>query len=152
MADTDDRRRSVYEFVRLSATPRRLMAAETEAMVMHKAVFDLGLPAFEARCLILGGADDCDVAIELRLDRTLEILLRSSADKRDRLSRAEFERIVRYTQALSRNALDEAEARGKLKRLVSKLELKPRRDGVWGTRRWFSRIREQPLGERTVPA
>jgi hypothetical protein len=151
MADSDDRRRSVYEFVRLSAARRRLMAVDAEAMVMHKAVFDLGLPAFEARCLILGGAEDCDVAVESRLDRILEILLKSSADSRDRLRRAEFDRVVRYTKALSRHALDDSEARGKLKRLVGKLNLKPRRDGLLGTRRWFSRIREAPAVERALP-
>jgi hypothetical protein len=136
---SDNNRRSLYELVRVYGGERRYLDHGAEVEALGKAVFDMGLSSFEAECLLMGGAEAVGVALESRVDRVLEVLVRASADRKGRIDRDSFKRIVRYAQALTNEALDESKAEAKVKRIVERLKLTPRKRGPLRSARWFRR-------------
>lgn len=139
MPERSEQRRSLYEFVRIHGAKRRYLEHTAELEALRNAVFDLGLPSFEAESLLLGGAEACGVALESRVDRVMEVLLRASTDRRGAVDKNDFLRLARYARALSNDALSEAEAEAKVKAIVQRLEIPPRRQGLLGGVRWFRR-------------
>jgi hypothetical protein len=115
-------------------------------------VFELGLPAFEAKGLILSGAAALDATVETTLDRSVEVLVAASADRRRRIGRPEFRQLVRYVQALAKEGLGEAAAERKVKDTVSRLGLKPRPVGPLRSVRWYRRAGRSAASERVQAA
>lgn len=139
MAGETDQRRSFYEFVIARGGQRRLIGRSEETELVSKAVFELGLPAFEAKGLLLSGAATLDAQVESTLDRSVEALVAASADRRGRIGRAEFRQLVRYVQALGKDGLGEAAAERKVKDTASRLGLRPRPAGMLRSVRWYRR-------------
>lgn len=151
MQQLSDHRRSLYELVRAQGTERRYLDHAAELDALRKAVFDMGLASFEAESLLLGGAEAAGVAMESRVDRVLEVLLKASADGKGRLGREDFRRIAHYARALSNEALEPSAAEAKVKRLAERLKLRPRRRGLLHSARWFRRAgRGNGSGTRTA--
>jgi hypothetical protein len=147
-----DQRRSFYEFVIARGGQRRLIGTSEETELVSKAVFELGLPAFEAKGLILSGAAALDAAVETTLDRSVEVLVVASADRWRRIGRPEFRQLVRYVQTLAKEGLGEAAAERKVKDTVSRLGLKPRPVGPPRSVRWYRRAGRSAASERVQAA
>lgn len=139
MEQLSAQRRSFFEFVRIHGAERRFIARPTEVEALRKAVFDMGLPSFEAECLLLGGAEAFGVALESRVDRVIEVLARASTDRKGRVDRDAFGRLARYARALSNDALDGPEAEAKVKAVLTRLKIAPRGRGPFKSARWFRR-------------
>jgi hypothetical protein len=153
MADVADQRRTFYEFVVARGGRARLLGCAEEADLVSKAVFELGLPAFEAKGLLLSGASTLGAPIESALDRTVETLVAASADARKRLPRPRFEQVVRYARALANDGLSEAAAERKVKEAASRLGVRPRPQGPLRSVRWYRRAgrgADAPAGASTA--
>jgi hypothetical protein len=147
MTGGGDQRRGFYEFVMARGEQHRLISSAEEAELVSKAVFELGLPAFEARGLLLSGAATLGTPVESALDRSVEALVAASADHRRRLGRPQFKQVVRYARALAKDGLSEAAAERKVKEITARLGISPRPHGPFRSVRWHRRAgRGAPSG------
>ena len=85
-----------------------------------------------------GAAQEESIALEGELGQSSRELLRTLADRRNRVARAVFDHAVAFYRARAGGGITQAEAQRRVKRLMEESDLQPRPAGrVLRSRRWY---------------
>jgi hypothetical protein len=136
-ADLPDRARFA-EYAKLQMQNRRFLAREDERRLLEEALtrFNLGLD--DATGLLRNAAEDGQVALEQELGASSRQLLKTMADRRGRVARADFDRAVAFFRARAGGGVTEMDAKRRMKRLMEEMDLQPRPTGrLIRSRRWY---------------
>lgn len=129
------------ELVKLHLHGRRFLDRDQETRLLEEGVTRYGLTLEQASGVLRATAEQDEVATERELSRSAAQLLRTLADRRDRVSREDFRKAVAFYRARAGAGVTVAEAERRVKRLMEQDELAPRRAGrLVPTRRWYRAI------------
>ncbi len=129
------------ELVKLQTQGRRFLDRDQERKLLEEGLTRYGLTLDEAQGLLRGAAQEGDIAMEAELGASSRQLLRTLADRRNRVARDDFGRAVAFYRARAGGELTDAEARRRVKRLMEEMDLQPRPSGrILRTRRWYRAI------------
>ena len=137
MSDIQHRNRRFHDFVMDQMQRRKWVNKTLESEWLQKATFDLDIDPFEARSLILGASAARQIFIETEVDRLLDELVVSFADRRGRIASHAFRQLASTVRTMARGALDQVGAEQLVKDAVARKALKPRGRGLVGSKRWF---------------
>jgi hypothetical protein len=142
MTATDQPPRQRYaELVKLQLQGRRFLDREQERKLLEEGLTRYGLTLDQASGLVRGAAAEESIALEGELGASSRELLRTLADRRNRIARPDFERAVAFYRARAGGGVTEAEAERRVKRLMEELDLRPKPTGrVIRSRRWYRAI------------
>ncbi|MFN3077557.1 MAG: hypothetical protein ABT940_11865 [Alphaproteobacteria bacterium] len=127
------------EYVRLHASQDRLITEEAERSVLRTGVGEFSLSLDEARGILFSVADDRGIALESQADKHVaDFLVHTS--RKGRVSHKEFDAAVEFYRKLTRHALSESESRARVKKVMERNDMKPRRNWArLGSRRWYDK-------------
>ena len=129
------------ELVKLHIQGRCFLDREQERKLLEEGVSRYGLTLDEAQGVLRTHAEGEQVALEGELGRSAAQLLKTLADRRDRVARADFDKVVAFYRARAGAGLTQAEAERRVKRLMEEQALEPKRSGrLLRTRRWYRAI------------
>ncbi len=139
MTATDPSSRHRYaELVKLQLQGRRFLDREQERKLLEEGLTRYGLTLDQASGLVRGAAQEESIALEGELGQSSRELLRTLADRRNRVARADFDRAVAFYRARAGGGITQAEAQRRVKRLMEESDLQPRPAGrVLRSRRWY---------------
>lgn len=137
MSETQHRSRRFHDFVMDQTQRCKWVNKKLESEWLQKATFDLDLDPFEARSLILGASASRLVFVETEVDRLLDDLVVSFADRRGRLPRDSFRQLSAAVQTMARGVLDAKSAEQAVKDAAVRKGLKPQGSGLLRSKRWF---------------
>lgn len=109
----------------------------TESEWLQRATFDLEIEPYEASSFILGATSTAKVYAETEVERVMDDLVTSFANRRGRLSHSAFQQLSAAVRHMSRGNLDQKAAEQLVKDAVARQDLKPRGRGPLASRRWF---------------
>jgi hypothetical protein len=139
-ADQDGRSR-FGELVKLQLQGRRFLDRAEERRLLEEALTRYGLRLDEATGLLRGAAEQGEIALEGEIGRSAGLLLKTLADRRNRVAREDFAKAVAFYRARAGAGLTEAEAARRVKRQMEELALQPKPAGsLIRTRRWYRSI------------
>jgi hypothetical protein len=137
IADAPERARFA-EYAKLQMQNRRFLDREQERRLLEDALTRFGLGLEDATGLVRAAAQDGQVALEAELGASARQLLKTLADKRGRVARADFERAVGFYRARAGGGVTPVETRQRLKRLMEEMDLHPKPAGrLLRSRRWY---------------
>lgn len=129
------------ELVKLHIQGRQFVEREQERKLLEEGVSRYGLTLDEAQGVLRANAEGNQIALEGEVGRSAAQLLKTMSDRRDRVSRADFEKVVAFYRARAGAGLTRAEAERRVKRLMEEQGLEPKRSGrILRTRRWYRAI------------
>jgi len=127
------------ELVTLRTRLTNTLSAESESELLELAVSQLNLPLRQAEGIIVSAAESASLEIESEIDRVVLAMIVALAGSSRTISYADFETaVIFYSEKLR---LTPALARSQVKKLVEKLDIQPRRSGLFWSARWFRTIR-----------
>jgi hypothetical protein len=140
MTSADPHSRARFgELVKLNMQGRRFLDQEQERRLLEDGVTRHGMSVDEASSTVRVAAEENQVTLERELARSVRELLRTLADRHDRISREDFKKVVAFYKA--RAGISEAEAERRVKRKMEELDLTAKPSGrVLRTRRWYRQI------------
>jgi hypothetical protein len=129
------------ELVKLQLQGRRFLDRDQERRLLEEAITRYGLTLDQASGLLRGAAQEEQIALEGELGTSSRELLRTLADRRQRIARDDFRRAVAFYRARAGGGVTEVEAQKRVKRLMEELDLQPRPTGrIIRSRRWYRAI------------
>lgn len=129
------------ELVKLQMEGRRFLDRDQERRLLEEALTRYGLTLEEAQGMLRGAAREDAIALEGELGSASRELLKTFADRRDRVAQRDFSRAVAFYRARAGGGITEAEAKRRVKRLMEELELQPAPAGfLVRSRRWYRAI------------
>lgn len=132
--------RRFVDLVRLHANGHSVIYAEQELDLLKTGVTDFGLSLDEARGILYSTSQSQSVALESQIDHYLSAFMQKNI-KKGRLSRKDFNRLVRLYQTMTHDSVPKGEAQKRVKAIAIRRGLQPRRDWLrLGSRRWFNRV------------
>jgi len=140
MTDTPPRSRFA-ELVKLQLQGRRFLDRDQERRLLEEGLTRYGLTLDQATGLVRTAAQDEEIALEGELGASSRELLKTLADRHDRVARDDFGRAVAFYRARAGGGVTEAEAQKRVKRLMEELSLQPKPTGrLIRSRRWYRAI------------
>ena len=138
----DNRPRAQFtELVRLHLQGRRLLDRDTERKLLEEGVTRYGLTLDEASGVLRSHAGSDEIALEGEVSRSSSHLLKTMADRRGRVARDDFGKVVAFYRARAGSQLTQPEAERRVKRIMEENDLQPKRSGtLLRTRRWYRAI------------
>ena len=131
------------EFLKLHLRRQRFLTQEQEARLLEEAVLRYNLTADEANGALRAAADDANIVTEAELLSSSVQLLKAMADKKNRVSREDFENAADFYRSRTGTTITPIDARKRVKRVMEEQGLEPRRSGqLLKTRRWYRQIGE----------
>ena len=131
------------EFLKLHLRRQRFLTQEQEARLLEEAVVRYNLTADEANGALRAAADDANIVTEAELLSSSVQLLKAMADKKNRVSREDFENAADFYRSRTGTTITPIDARKRVKRVMEEQGLEPRRSGwLFKTRRWYRQISE----------
>lgn len=140
LARTDDTGRRFADLVKLNGLGSRLIDRTQERRLLEEGVTRFNLTLDQARGVLRSVAEDQGYVFESEAGRRVQQLLKRHAGKRGKVSRRQFMRTAEVLRDFSDNAITEPEARRQLKRIMVENGWRPKRAGMFRTKRWFKQI------------
>ncbi|CAK0778884.1 conserved hypothetical protein [Gammaproteobacteria bacterium] len=140
------------DYVRLHVRPQKIVFLEHERELLKAGLTEFGLSLKEAGALLHETINADGVSLESQVEKHLHTFLSEPRSAREarlaargkgkaKISRVRFEQAVDFYQALTRGALPREETRKRVKVVVQRMGMQPRRDWTrLGSRKWFNRI------------
>lgn len=144
MATTENAEAARFgELVRLHTQGSRFLDREEERRLLEEGVTRYHLRLDEARGMIRAAAAEEDMSLEHEVNASAGQLLKTLADRRNRVTRRDFEKAVAFYRARAGRNVTPTDAQRRVKRLMEEADLKPARSGrILRTRRWYRQIGE----------
>ncbi len=136
----DDPARRFADLVKLSGLQSKFIDRAQEQRLLEEGVTRYGLPLDEARGILRGVAEDLGYTFETETSRRIQQVLARHAGRRGSVSRAQFNSTAQVLRDFSANTITEAEARRQLKRVMADNGWRPKRAGLFWSRRWYRSI------------
>jgi hypothetical protein len=129
------------ELVKLQLQGRKFLDQEQERRLLEEGLTRYGLTLDQASGVLRNAAQEHAIALEGELGASSRELLRTLADRRQRVARDDFDRAVAFYRARAGGGVTPADAQKRVKRLMEELDLRPKAAGrVIRTRRWYRAI------------
>jgi hypothetical protein len=126
------------EYVKLQMQNRRFLDRDQERKLLEDGLTRYGLSLDEATGLVRTAAEDSEVALEGELGVSARQLLKTLADRRNRVARPDFDRAVSFYRARAAGGVTQTDAQRRVKRLMEELDLQPKPTGrIIRSRRWY---------------
>ncbi|MBF0130015.1 MAG: hypothetical protein HQL33_08475 [Alphaproteobacteria bacterium] len=108
--------------------------------VLRTGVSEFGLGLDEAKGILFSVAADRNIALESQAEKYLGHFLNHVGQKR-KVSRKDFDDAVEFYKKLTHQAVPDNEARKRVKAMMERNSMKPRRSWIrLGSRKWYNRI------------
>lgn len=136
----DDLKRRYVEYIRVQGLDGKYIDRDKEKKILEAGVtrFEMGLD--DSRAVMLGVASEHDFIFEKEAQAQAEKVLGRLAGKKGRIGKKEFNDTAGILQDFSNGHLKEAEARKCVKRIMEENDWKPKRAGIFQSRRWYKKI------------
>ena len=138
-ADQSEQRRKFKAMISFFADDGALLTAEREREALRTAVVDLDLDPDEAHGAIRQAAREQGLVLESKAVDLVQALLSQTAVK-GKVPKQRFKEAVATYAHLTGRPKDTARAEKRVKALMSKMSLEPKRT-VLGSKRWWKRIK-----------
>jgi hypothetical protein len=143
MAHEPAQRGRFADLVRIHLDGRRFLDRDQELRLLEEGVTRYGISLDEARATLRTATEQDEVPTERETAAAAGELRKSMADRRGRVARHDFAKVVGFYRARSGGGLTPAEAEKRVKRLMMQAELAPRASGgLLPSRRWYRAIPE----------
>ena len=136
----DEPARRFADLVKLSGLQTRYIDREREQRLLEDAVTRFGLSLDEARGILRSVAEDLGYTFETETARRIQQVLARHAGRRGYVSRSQFDNTAQVLRDFTSNTITETEARKQLKRVMADNGWRPRRAGLFWSRRWYRQI------------
>jgi hypothetical protein len=136
-SDASDR---FAELVELRLTNREFLSAGDEVTLLEEGVRTYGLPLAQARGVVGKVADDNGVALARELEKGVEQWVKTAGGRGKRLGRRQFDQMVATYENGAHGELSKDEIKKRVKSLMERNDVEPKRAGLLRTRRWYNRI------------
>jgi len=136
----DDAIRRYGDLVKLNGLGTRFIPRAQERRLLEDGVTKFDLSLDEARGVMRTIAEDKGYIFESESVRRIQQVLSRAAGRNGYISRAQFRRAQEVLRDISENTISETEARQQLKRLMAENGWRPRRAGLFRSRRWYRQI------------
>lgn len=131
------------ELVRLHTQGRHFLDREEERRLLEDGVTRYRLRLDEARGIVRAAASEGEMSLEHEVNASAVQLLKTMADRRQRIARKDFDKVVAFYRARAGRNITPVDAQRRVKRLMEESDLKPARSGrILRTRRWYRQIAE----------
>ncbi len=139
MAVSEDVRKRFAEYVKVQALDSRFIDRTTERKILEDGVmrFEIGLD--DGRQIMLGVASDCGYVFESEAEKRIRDILEGYAED-GRIDRREFTDAAAFFRRFCANGVSEDDARKRVKKLMIANGWKPKRRGLLGGKRWYTRV------------
>lgn len=128
------------ELVELRTLEKDFLSAEAELALLEDGMRLYGLPLAQARGIVAKVADANDVALARELEKGVEQWVRTAAGRNKRLGRRQFDQMVATYETGAHGEMSKDEIKKRLKALMERNDVEPKRAGLLRTRRWYNRI------------
>jgi hypothetical protein len=132
--------RRFADLVKLSGLQTRYIDRGQEQRLLEEGVTRFGLTLDEARGILRGVAEDLGYTFETETSRRIQQVLARHAGRSGKVSRPQFDSTAQVLRDFSGNTISEIEARRQLKRVMLENGWRPRRAGLFWSRRWYRAI------------
>lgn len=140
MSDMDSARQRFGSFVEVAAIDRPFISRAEERRLLEQGLSRFNLTMDEARGVLLSVAQVRDIRVQRDLDRRMLPVLTRFGGRRRKISRKKFLEATAIYRDLAGPSLAEEEVKLCLKRIMEENGFRPRRSGVFFSRRWYDRI------------
>lgn len=128
------------ELVELRIMNKEFLGADEEIALLEIGVRTYGLPLAEARGIVGKVSDDNDVALARELEKGVEQWVKTAGGRNKRLGRRQFEEMVATYETGAHGEMSKDEIKKRVKALMDRNDVEPRRAGLLRSRRWYNRI------------
>ncbi len=139
-APSQQDQRKLADLVRLHLNNARFISCEQEQSLLEAGVTRLNMSLEDSRRTVEDIAESQDATLERDLQRSAQDLLAGLADKKGRVSKADFERAVEFYRTRTNGTLAVEEVRRRVKKLMAQADYKPVRSGLFRSRKWYRSI------------
>jgi hypothetical protein len=129
------------DYIRLHTEDGHVISMEGERELLKKAVVDFSLDLDQARGILMHVAEDEDITLESDVNAAVKAYLQQIANRRGGITHRQFKGAVAMYTRMTGNALEPADVKKRVKGLMERAKLHPRRSGLLlRTRRWYKKI------------
>lgn len=128
------------DLVKLQMSGNKFMSDEKERALLQEGL-RCGMRLDQARGMVRGAAEERNCTLQRDVDEAATFMLKTFADPRNRVKRADFERVVGFYAMRAEGAMSAAEVSSRVKEIMEQNQLTPRRAGLMRTKRWYNRIK-----------
>ena len=133
--------RQFSDLVRLQMSGTQFMPEEKERALLHDGLTRFGLGLDQARGMLRGEAEQRNCTLQRDVDEAAAFMLKNSADKKSRVSRADFERVVGFYALRAEGAMSAADVASRVKGIMEQKQMLPHRAGLLRSKRWYGKIK-----------
>lgn len=138
-ADSDGAERFA-ELAQLRLMNREFLAADDEIALLEDGMRTYGLTLAQARGVVSKVADDQDVALARELEKGVEQWVKTAGGRGKRLGRRQFDQMVATYENGAHGEMSRDEVKKRVKALMERNDVEPKRAGLLRTRRWYNKI------------
>ena len=129
------------ELVKLQTQGRRFIDSDQERKILEDGVVRYGLTLDEAVGMLRSTTENGSIVLEGEIGVSARQLLKTLADRRNRVAREDFDRTVAFYKARASGGISSADAQRRVKRMMEELDLQPKATGrIIRSRRWYRMI------------
>ncbi|MBT5265613.1 MAG: hypothetical protein HOL85_12330 [Rhodospirillaceae bacterium] len=141
----EEARRRYIDFIRIQAMDTSFIRREEEKRLMQEGMVRFNLGLEEARGLLLATANEQGYVLQRGAEEEMGQMMAMQAQRTRgrKMSRTEFSQMMEMYRAKSKGAMTDVEMQSRLKALMQKNEIRPKRAGwIIRTKRWYNSIPE----------
>lgn len=128
------------DMVKLQMSGTKFMSDDKERALLQDGL-RYGLRLDQARGMVRGEAEERNCTLQRDVDEAATFMLKTFADAKGRVKRADFERVVGFYSTRAEGAMSASEVNSRVKEIMEQNQLTPRRAGLLRTKRWYTRIK-----------
>jgi len=128
------------ELVELRMMNKEFLTADDEIALLEDGMRTYDLTLAQARGILAKAAEDGDVALARELEKGVEQWVKTAAGRRKRLGRRQFDQMVATYETGANGELSKDDAKKRVKSLMERNDVEPKRAGLLRTRRWYNKI------------
>ncbi len=128
------------DLVEVRVRNRDFMSLADETALLEEGVKTYGLPLAQARGIILDVAESSDTALAREIEKGVEQWVKTAAGRNKKLGRKQFNEMVTAYENGSHHELSTADCQKRVKSLMERNDVQPKRAGMTMSKRWYTKI------------
>jgi len=128
------------DLVEVRVRNRDFLSLADETSLLEEGVKTYGLPLAQARGIILDVAESNDTALAREIEKGVEQWVKTAAGRGKRLGRKQFNEMVTAYENGAHHELSADECKKRVKSLMERNDVAPKRAGLMMSKRWYNRI------------
>lgn len=128
------------DLVEVRVRNRDFLSLDDETALLEEGVKTYGLPLAQARGIILDVAENNDTALAREIEKGVEQWVKTAAGRNKKLGRKQFNEMVTAYENGSSHELSAADCQKRVKTLMERNDVQPKRAGLTMSKRWYNKI------------